>query len=283
MNEQYSRIKNISIIIAILVFSYAALSYVNTYASSVQPGTYRSFAVSGEGKVVAVPDIANFSFSVITEGGKDLASLQKDNTTKSNKIIDFIKSKGIDSKDIKTEGYSVYPRYTNYTCKQTVMPMGAVSGGASGMMEPSVPVAYPVEKVCPPPEIAGYSITQTISVKIRNFSKAGDILSGAVSNGANSVSQLSFSIDNRDMVESQARAEAISKAKIKAQAVAKAGGFRLGKLLSIDEGYSPVYYARAMSADSGFGKGGAEVASAPPIEPGSQDIIINITLRYEIR
>ena len=41
-------------IVFIGVLSYAVLSYVKTYSSSIEPGTFRSFSVSGEGKVVAV-------------------------------------------------------------------------------------------------------------------------------------------------------------------------------------------------------------------------------------
>ena len=63
---------------------------------------------------------------------------------------------------------------------------------------------------------------------------------------------------------------------------AKAAGFKLGRLLSIDEGYNyPIY--RTMEA---YGKGGdvsAMPAPAPAIEPGSQDIAVTVNLRYEIR
>ncbi len=64
--------------------------------------------------------------------------------------------------------------------------------------------------------------------------------------------------------------------------MAKAGGFSVGRLLSIDEsGAQPVYYA--------YGMGGADMAMksaavpAPTIEPGSQDVTVTVTLRYEIR
>ena len=72
----------------------------------------------------------------------------------------------------------------------------------------------------------------------------------------------------------------LNKAKEKAQAVATAGGFRLGKLISIDEGfYAPVPYYK-------LGVGG-EVASRadttpPSIEPGSEEVRVNVTLRFAI-
>ena len=97
--------------------------------------------------------------------------------------------------------------------------------------------------VCPPPEIVGYSITQTVSVKVRNFEKIGDLLSGIVDNGANSVSGISFTVDNSTKLENEARKNAMTEAKEKAKAVAEAGGFRLGRLLSVEEGGQyPTYY-----------------------------------------
>ena len=106
-------------------------------------------------------------------------------------------------------------------------------------------------------------------------------MSGVVENGANTVSSLQFTIDDAAKVQSEARAEAIQKAKEQAIAIADAGGFRLGKLLSIDEGN----YPQPMSFnDMGGGYAGVSMKAAPPIiQPGSQDISVSVTLRYEIR
>src|SRR3972149_3202085 len=101
-------------LVVALVFAASYLSYVNSYSKSIQPGSYRSFAVSGEGKVTVAPDMAQFSFSVITQGGKNLAVLQSDNTGKMNKAIEFLKAQGIEAKDIKTTNYSVEPRYQTF-------------------------------------------------------------------------------------------------------------------------------------------------------------------------
>ena len=57
------------------------------------------------------------------------------------------------------------------------------------------------------------------------FRKIGDILGGVVKAGANTVSQLQFTINDPDVPKSVARAEAIAKAKTKAEEIAKAGGF----------------------------------------------------------
>jgi uncharacterized protein len=260
MDNKLKNYLGLGVVLAIFVFAFSYLCYVKAYSQSSQPSSYRTFSVSGEGKITIIPDIAQFTFGVITEGNKDIAALQKDNTDKTNKAIDFLKAQGVEAKDIKTLNYSLSPRYESYSCN------------------------YKIEtgsQPCPPSEIIGYTVNQTVSVKIRDFAKIGDAMSGVVENGANSVSSLSFSVDDQTAFENQARDKAIAQAREKASLVAKAGGFNLGKLLSIDEGYAPYY--------SSYGKGGGDIALeasssiTPRIEAGSQEVTVNITLRYEIK
>ncbi len=248
--------------VALVAFAYASLSYVQTYSRSIEPSSFRSFAVQGEGKVIAKPDVAKFSFRVISQGGKDIAKLQRENTERVNRAIGLLKKSGIEEKDIKTEQYSVDPRYQYYSC-----PPPEPAGGA---------------KPCPPAEITGYTVSQTVLVKVRNFDTIGDILTGVVEAGANSVSQLSFTVDDPAELESEARAEAIANAQKKATEIAKAGKFSLGRLLSLDEGsiYPPLYY-RSEAKAIGMEMGG-DAIPAPSIEPGSQEIRVAVTLRYEI-
>ena len=260
MTQKIKDYLGVAIIIAVLALGVAALSYVHTYSRSSEPNNYRSFSVTGEGKVVAVPDIASFSFSVTTQGGPDLGALQKDNTDSVNSALTFVKSKGVADKDVKTEGYNVEPRYQTYNCTPSIL--GAVSP-------------------CPPSEIVGYTVTQSVQVKVRDFAKIGDLISGVVEHGANTVSSLQFTLDDPSKAQSGARAEAIIKAKEKARSIADAGGFRIGKLLSIDEGgYPQPMYMNEL----GGGYAGVSMkAAAPVIEPGSQEVSVTATLRYEIR
>jgi uncharacterized protein YggE len=259
-NENIKGYLYIALIVALVVVSFSVWSFASSFGKSIQPSSFRSFAVSGDGKAIGIPDVAVFSFSVITEGGKDVGALQAENSEKANAAIEFVKTNGVDSKDVKTQNYSVSPRYQYYSC------------------------SYPQSSVepCPPPSIVGYTVSQSVQVKIRDFSKIGDILSGVVLAGANTVSQLQFTIDDPTKVQNEARAEAIQKAKEKALAIAEAGGFRLGRLLSIDEGGS---YPRTMYYDSAAGMGVStkEAVPAPTIEPGSEETNITVTLRYEIK
>lgn len=245
-------------LVAIVVLIGSSIWFVSAYSRSVPPSA--SFQVTGEGRKVAVPDRAEFSFGLTTEGGRNIASLQKENSDKINSMLDFVKSAGVDSNDIRTANYNISPRYQYFSCPP-------VSAGAA--------------KPCPPSEIVGYTVNQTITLKVRDFSKIGDIMTGVANRGANNVSGLQFTLHDRDAAENDARAEAMVKAKAKAEAFAAAGGFRLGRLLSIQEsGGAPVYYAQSYGL---MGKGGGAVAApAPDIQAGSDEIVKNITLIYEI-
>lgn len=254
MNKTIS-IKNVLYVVAMFVFvvlAFAAVKAVNSFSDSVHNNSTRSFSVSAQESVVAIPDIAQFNFSVITEGGRNLAALQEENTRKTNEAIAFLKEQGIDAKDIKTENYSISPRYTTFRYLEE-------SGKTL------------------PPEISGYIVTQTVSVKVRDLAKAGELVGGVVEHGANFVGQLFFAVDDPSALENQARAKAIASAKAKAEILAAEGGFKLGKLLNITEsGFMPY------STD--FGRGGIQAeAAVPTIEAGSQEITASVTMQYEIK
>jgi hypothetical protein len=244
-------------IILAVVAAWGTAAYVDAYSKSIEPSSFRSFSVTAEGEAVGIPDVAEFSVGVLTEGGKDIGALQSENSVKTEAIVSFIKENGVEDKDIKTTGYNVSPRYQYNDC-------------------------YKVNGTCPPPEIVGYSIRSSVSVKVRDFDKAGDILSGVVDKGANSVSDLRFKIDDEDALIAEARDEAISKAKDKAEDVARSAGFKVGRLLSIYEGSSTPYYYAAESSYKVDGMGGG-VAPAVSVEPGSQELSSSVTLTYEIR
>ncbi len=219
-----------------------------------------TISVSGEGTVFAVPDIATFSVSVI-ERASTVATAQKAATTKNNAIIDYLKKAGIQEKDIQTTDYSVNPQYdySNSAC-------------SSGY--------------CPPsnPKLVGYEVLQTLSVKIRDTEKAGDMLSGVGSLGASSVSGLSFTIDDEDAVNAEAREKAIKDAKQKAEELADALDVDIIRIVGFSENGNSPYYGKMMLAETaGRGVAMDSAAPAPQLPVGENKIISNVTVVYEIR
>ena len=242
---------------AFVLLALAAVMAAFQYKLSVR-NTYptRTFSVDGTGKVDATPDLATFSATVMTDGGKNVADVQSANTEKMNRVNVFLKDQGVAKEDLKTLQYNLSPRYSYNPC---------MAGN------------------CPAPTITGYNLTQTLEVKVRDNAKLGDLLSGVVENGANNVSEVRFVVDDDTSVKDAAREEAIAEAKKKAKAVAKAAGFRLGKLVTMYESSSP-------GMPYGMGGGGIEAAAykadtapAPVVEPGTQSNTVQVTLTYEIK
>jgi uncharacterized protein YggE len=235
-----------TLIFGIFIFSFSFLWFVYEY-SKLRP-ELRTFSVSGEGKEVVLPNIAEIRIGVISEG-QDLRLLQKENSEKMNRIISFLKKKGIDEKNIQTENYLVSPKY-DYSK--------------------------------PPYKIVGYTINQDLRVKVRDLSKIGEILSQAVNYGANNVYGPNFIVDDKEVYLEKAREKAIKNAKEKAEKIAKIAGFRLGKIVSIIES-SPYDYYPFMLEEK-IGKGGESLpAVQPQIQPGSQEIKVQVNITYEIR
>ena len=285
MNMQVKNLVGIMLAIGIPLFVGATV-FSSYYDSYVNPASFRDFTVIGEGKTDVKPDIATLQLTVLTEGGVNVKELQKNNTEKMNKVTSFVKSKGVKDEDIATTNYSINPRYQYFDCSATVtLPLPPVSMEAADAptATPSVkPEIRPSTKTCPPPAIVGYTISQSANVKVRDFAVIGELLSGATAQGANSISGPNFDLDELSVYQKTARDQAIQRAKEKAQQVADEGGFRLGRLISIDENVTSPndYYA--------FGKGGptldaVSAAPAPQIDPGTQRVTVEARLRYEIK
>ena len=235
-----------------------------------QQNTYQ-ITVSGEGKVYVKPDVALISLGVATQAAT-VADVTKSNTEKMNAVIAAVKKMGVADKDIQTTNYNLTPVYDNYIVPTAVPTAGGVSmmypSSGSGIMRTGT-------------TLKGYKLEQDVQVKIRDFTKIGDILSQATANGANQVGDLQFTIDNPEQFKEQARAQAIAKAKTNAQNLSKESGINLGKLINVYENY---IYPMAYSAKAvGMGGGVAESAPSPTIQPGQQEIDVTINLTYQVR
>lgn len=245
---------------AISLLSLAAINYL-----AHPPIADQVFSISAEGKTTVSPDIAEIQFALVNQG-KDIKLLQQESNQKVNDAIAFLKSKNISAQDIKTTGYNLSPQY--------VYPDRDYPNGAS-------PSGYNRK----PPTISGYELRQSINVKIRNFDIIGDVLNGLTSRGINQISGPNFSVDDPDKFTAQARKQAITKAQAKAAEIVRQSGIHLGRIINVseggDRGVFPIFAAR--SADMGMGGTLPLATPAPVIEPGSQDLTVNITLVYEVK
>lgn len=215
--------------------------------------------VQGKGEVFAVPDIATFSFS-ITEEGKDVAEANNKSSTKNNAVMKYLKDAGIADKDIQTTDYNANPKYD---------------------YNQIVCIKYP----CPSssPKLVGYEVSQTVSVKVRNTDKAGDILSKVGALGVTNISGLTFTIDDSEVLKAEARAKAIEDAKAKADVLAKALGVKIVGVSSYYEDQGGVAYPAYAMESKAMGIGGGAPTVAPDIAKGQNKITTNVNVTYRIK
>lgn len=248
--QTFSNLKSyliIAIIIGIAVWVVGNLKTYHTIGKA--PRTEHTIVVSGEGKVTAAPNIATVTIGTLTQGS-DVARAQKENTEKMNALIGAVKKLGIEEKDLQTTTYYINPRY-NYR------------EGRS--------------------EIQGYEVSQSVTVKIRDLSKISAVLAAAGEHKANQVSGVQFSIDDPENLRDEARVKAITRAREVAEAISQGLGVKLGRVVAFNEsggGYpGPMPYF----AESRLGVGGAEPFPEPKIQPGTNEIVVNVSVIYEIK
>lgn len=236
-------------LIAIIVFSFWLISKLNISLplSIVSTVTNKAdvFSVSGEGKVVVKPDTAQINLG-ITASGATIKDVQSKANQIMNKISSDLKKLGIKETDIQTTNYTLRPEY-NYQVS--------------------------------PQKITGYVADINLQVKVKDLDKINQVIDTAAADGANLVGGLTFTVDNKEKYENEARKLAIEDAKKKAQTLASQAGLTLGRLINVTESLTPqpVPILRAVNLEKGIG-----VPSEPTqIEPGSTEIKIIVTLIYE--
>lgn len=219
--------------------------------------------VSGQGEAISIPDVATFSFTV-TENAKTVKEAQTNATAKINTALGVVKAGGVAEKDIKTLSYNINPHYE---------------------WNAGICTAY---GGCPNGKnvLTGYDVTQSIQVKVRDLSKAGELFDSIGNAGIKEVNGLTFSIDDIDTVKALAREDAIKDAKAKAEKIAKDLGVRLVKITSFyddsENQYSPYYAAREVSMDGAMMANEAK-APVPGVPVGEQKVTASISITYEIR
>lgn len=255
-NPWVGKLAALFLVMATIFMAAKAVNAVINFDAITTPPS-NVITVTGEGKVSAVPDIAQVSFTVSEEAvtasqAQDLAA------KKINVALALLKEKGIAEKDIKTSSYNISPKYAYQPPCYT----------------------YP----CPYNEaskIVGFTASQTVEVKVRDIDNTGDVLSSLGDAGVSNLYGPNFMIEDEDGLQAEAREEAIKEARKQAEQLAKALGVRVTRVVNYSEngGYpGPFYRADTMN----MAMGGAEKA-VPSIPAGENEIMVSVSVTYEVR
>ena len=201
--------------------------------------------VSGDSVVQAQPDTAVLMISVVTQA-KQAIEAQQQNATKSDNTVRALKGAAGSGAEVKTSGYSLQPTR--------------------------------IYKEGQPPTITGYEARNTVTVTLSDLSRVGSVIDAAGQAGANDIAGISFTLRQdrpaRDKALSEATREAVSKARVIAEAV----GGRVVRIVEVqEEGFQrpqPIYQGEFSAMQRG------QVAT--PIEVGSIDVRTRVQLIAEI-
>ncbi len=246
-----------SLFVALLGVAGAALLIAQTrntiaeYDQIGRPDTVRdTITIDGEGKVSGAPDVAQFSVGYRSEG-RDISTVQTENTRKVNAILAEMKKLGIPDKDLQTTNYSIQPEYDWNNGRQ---------------------------------QFRAYVVNQTVTVKVRDFSKLDAAVGKIGQLDANQFYGLDFTLDDPAKMKQEARKKALEDARRKAEELADALGIRLGRVVTYSEGGGgypvPMYY-KAEARDMAVSAPAA--APMPEIQAGELDIRSNVSVTFEVK
>lgn len=202
-----------------------------------------TIAVTGMADVSVAPDVADIVIGVTVQKST-VSAAQSAAASSMSAVIAAIKKDGVDDKDIVTVNLSLSPVY-DYTSSA--------------------------------PKLVAQQFTNTVKVTVRNLKSVSAVIDDAIAAGATTVNGISFRLNDPGQAQAQARALAVADAKAKADALAAAAGVSIKGVASITETTiqnSPVPVALAMDA---VGK-----AASTPVESGTTDIVVQVSITYLI-
>jgi uncharacterized protein YggE len=212
---------------------------VQTVPAPALPSVARNITVVGVGRVNLVPNIAKIN--VGTEVRASTVTEAKSKVDRQMAAIAVaLKELGIEEKDIQTSSYSIYYEQEPY------QPPARESGAA--------------------PEVQGaYRVSSMLQVTVRDVEKAGAVLDGVVTAGANQVYGVSFTVSDDQPWQSEARKKAMADARSRAGELASLAGVELGEVLSVSEviggGVVMAYAERGMGGGGGIAPGELEMST----------------------
>lgn len=177
--------------------------------------------VVATGRTVRVPDIATITAGVTTQGTTASAALAE-NAQRMGRVIAALKKLGIADRDITTTAVGLSPQYR-----------------------------YPENQAA---VLTGYQSSNSVAVRLREIAASGGIIDTLVAQGANQIDGPALSFDNPDIAMDDARADAVRRARARADLYARAAGMTVVRLVSISEAGpsesppGPVVYASAKRA-----------------------------------
>ena len=202
--------------------------------------------VNATGEVTRVPDVAIISAGVVSRSTTATGALQ-DTANRMSRVLAALKRAGIEDRDIQTSNVSLNPEYRYVENR--------------------------------PPQLVGYTASNTVTVRFRDVRNSGKILDALVAQGSNQINGPTLTVDKPESALDEARTKAIAIGRARAELYARSLGLRVVRVVSVNESGAsyPVPPPMPMYAR-------ADMAQAKTsIEPGEQRLQVNLAMTFELQ
>ena len=230
---------------ALVCAALLALTLVIPTGTASAEEALPTLTMNGVGSAQIAPDMAEITLGVITEA-KDAAKAHSDNAAQAARVQAAVKALGVAERDIQTTRYDFSPIYDVKDNGRSVT--------------------------------TGYTVTNAIVVKVRNLANVGKVIDAALANGANRVDSLEFSASDPSAAKDAALADAARDARSKADAVARALGVRIVRILNVyadAQSPAPRNFMPMMMAKEAYDAG-------TPISAGELSFEASVNISYVI-
>ena len=207
-------------------------------------------SVRGEAQVEIPADRLTLSIGVVTENAEATRALEQ-NSRQMSKVIAALEHAGLTEEEYETGRFRLRPTYS----RRPRQP------------EPDWQ-----------PQITGYEIVNSITIKTKQIELAGKLIEAANKAGANTIDSVGFDLSDERAGRGDAIAKATRNAIADARTLADAASLQLVRIITVrldeaEQEAARVDYNRPMGAAGG---------STPPISPGKVAVKANVTIVYEI-
>jgi len=203
---------------------------------------------SGRGETRLVPDYAYVTIGVANQA-TNAVDAASENARRIESILGAFHSFGLNDRQLLTSGYNLTQTYE-----------------------------YPKNA---PPTLAGFTARSTIRAEVRRLDELGKLIDASIASGATEVSGVQFLASNTDEARRSAITEAVRQARADADAMARAAGGTLGRLIALNSGpiSQPIYSGQNVQLQSTVLTSGG----TPPITivPGDLSVIAQVFGRWE--
>ncbi|HVS59478.1 MAG TPA: SIMPL domain-containing protein [Gemmatimonadaceae bacterium] len=168
---------------------------------------------SGRGETRLAPDYAYVTIGV-TSQAQNAVDAASENARRFDSIIGALHSFGLNDRQLLTSRYNLTQNYE-----------------------------YPKNA---PPKPSGFAARSTIRAEVRRLEDLGKLIDASIAGGATEVSGVQFLASNTDDARRSAMTEAVRQARADADAMARAAGGTLGRLIALNSGgiSQPIYNIR---------------------------------------